>query len=205
MTDADKSVLVLAFEATPRVRILNYIDFLAEQGMSIDFVVWDADRWRNAEEGPGIPEGVRMHEIRPGERNLFTQRLKHLVMYRGPRGTLRLIKRLSARTPVTQPVVPAVTVAQKAHRRITKSMEWRIFRMYNRLGRPRRTAKVADRILEGAIDFSKVGRIVSTEPYSITYAYRLSKRMPGVPATITLDRSPLTPPEEHPDTTPTSA
>lgn len=186
------TILVLSFSPRrPKERVLVYLNDLAESGISVDFVVWDAERWRTTELLPALPTQVRIHELKPTDRRLFTQRLKGLVIYRIPGWILAKLNDAMGISPLTRPMTPAVEFAQKVHGRAGRLMERRIFAVYNRVGRPLRLARVANRVLRDAVDFDAVARIVSVEPDSVTYAWRLSKLLPGVATTITLDRSPL--------------
>jgi hypothetical protein len=187
-----KSILVLSFATRPRPRVLSYLEFLADEGVSVDLVVWDAKKWRTADLEPALPAQVRVFELRAGERALFTQRLKRLLMYTVPTKTLRGCKKITNSNPVTRPLNRVVGLAQKVHKRGAKVAERRVFGVYNQFFRPRRLARVAKRTLgRNTVDFARVGRVVSAESYSITYAWQLTKRLPDVPATFTLDRSPL--------------
>ena len=187
------SLLLLAFSSRPKVRVLNYLEVLEEQGVQVDLVVWDAERWRTTELEPPLPASVRLHELRPGERRLPTQRVKRLFMYAAPTRVLNAARRVVNSNPVTRPITPAVDFSLKAHKHVASIAEHRVFGVYNRFARPKRLAKVAGRVVTTDVNMRRVSRVVASEPYAVAYAWRMARRTPGLHVTVHLDRSPLPP------------
>lgn len=186
-TAAQPRAVLISTAYKPAVRIVNYLTFLLEHGVGVDFVVWDEARWREME--MGIPEGVRFHSFRDAENRQFIRWTEHLLVYRLPGGALAAVHRLVVSNPVTRPLGRGVAAIQWLHGKVAGAFHRWIFIPFYRLVRPQVVSRVAARTLR-EVDLGNVTRIVAGDPYAITYAWKLAKRYPDAAASTGLDRHP---------------
>ena len=203
MTSPGSRVVLVSHAVRPNVRrIRNYAEFLIDHGYAVDLIAWDAKRWLEFE--LPLPEAVRFFAVGDSESRLLIRRVERLVVYRIPGKILRVLMDVTQSNPVTRPLAPVVSFAQRGHRWFASRFHRRIFlRLYAAVRAPLMARSTA-RALRG-VEFTDVDRVVATDLNAITYAWRLASKFPNAAAAARLDRHPYLRPGEQDDVAITAA
>lgn len=197
MTSSGSRVLLVSHAVRPNVRrIGHYAEFLLDHGYAVDLIAWDEQRWREFE--VPLPAAVRFFAVRDSESELVVRRLEHLLIYRIPGKALRVVMRVTQSNPVTRPLAPAISFAQRGHKWFARGFHRRIFLRAYAVVRAPLMARSTAKALRG-VEFTDVDRIVATDINAVTYVWRLARKYPDAAATARLDRHPYLRPGERDD------
>lgn len=197
MTSPGSRVVLVSHAARPNVRrIRNYAEFLIDHGYEVDLIAWDEKRWLDFE--IPLPDAVRFFAVRESELRLLIRRVERLVIYRIPGKILRVLSEVTQSNPVTRPLAPAVSFAQRGHKWFASRFHRRIFLPMYAVVRAPLMARSTARALNG-VEFSDVDRVVATDVNAITYAWRLASKFPHAAVAARLDRHPYLRPGEQDD------
>lgn len=191
-------VVLVSYALRPATRrIINYAHFLLDHGFAVDLIARDEERWR-VFETPLAPE-VRLFTVGHAESRLMIRRLENLVVFRVPGKVLRQAMDAADSNPVTRPIAPVISLAQRAHKRLAGAFHRRIFLPGYTVFRARLMAGVTAKALRG-VEFTDVDRVVATDTNAITFACRLVRGFPDAAAASRLDRHPYLRPGETDET-----
>jgi hypothetical protein len=178
-------VIVLAFNHTPDRRVLRYVNFLANRGVPVDFVVVDGERAQAQQVHPD----VRVHGLLKVEREHGLRKAEWMALRHLPLGVLSRGTRVAASNGVTRPLVKPIGTVQRGYERLAYGFHGRAFMPVYRQMRPWLLSRPNRRSL-GQIDFASADRIVAGDISAVSLGWRLAQRYPHLRATTDLDRGP---------------
>ncbi len=185
MPNKESRVILISYTYQPATTVVDYTHFLRENGLDVDLVVWDLQRWTN--HLPELPTDIRLHGVKELETRLTVRRLESLLLWRIPGGALERVRAVARSNKLTRPLARPALKCQRVHKRLARTLHTRIFLPYYRVVRPRMLGLATMKALRD-VEFGTVDRIVATDAQAIPCAAHLARRFPGAAACTNLDR-----------------